>query len=128
MTPLVARDNLSTHRVENQPLSRGDLDLWSDDIPLREAILREYGQPLPLAAYGAALGQAELRQAGRDANRSLPELHLFDAGGRRLDEVRFHPAYHRLMQAGLEAGYSAIAWEEVPGGHVTHAAMVYQAS
>ena len=64
-------------------------------------------------------------EAGRAANRNPPELRTHDAGGRRLDEVTFHPAYHQLMQAGLEAGYSAIGWEGGAGGHVTHAAMVY---
>jgi putative acyl-CoA dehydrogenase len=29
------------------------------------------------------------------------------------------------MQAGIGAGYAACAWEGAPGGHATHAAMVY---
>ena len=50
------------------------------------------------------------------------------AGGRRLDEVQFHPAYHALMSAGIGAGYAALPWEGKPGGHATHAAMVYLTS
>ena len=128
MTTPAPRADLSTHRVENQPPARGDLDLWGTDLPLREAVAREGGQPDGLVDFGRTLGTTEMREAARDANRHSPELQLFDAGGRRLDEVRFHPAYHRFLQAGIEAGYSAIAWEGAPGGHTTHAAMVYLAS
>jgi len=47
---------------------------------------------------------------------------------RRLDEVAFHPAWHRLMAESTAAGYAALPWDGAPGGHVTHAAMVYLAS
>ena len=122
------RSDLGTHEVVNQPPARGDLDLWAEDAPLREAVAREGGQAGPLAGYGRALGRAEMRAAGQMANRHPPELALFDSGGRRLDEVRYHPAYHRFMALGAEAGYAAIAWEGGAGGHATHAAMVYLAS
>ena len=128
MTNSQPRSLLGTHEVSNQPPARGDADLWEDDIVLREAIARENGQAEALAAYGRTLGTAELREAAQEANRHLPELVLFDRGGRRLDEVRFHPAYHRFMETSLSAGYSAVAWEGQPGGHVTHAAMVYLAT
>ncbi|GHF69971.1 acyl-CoA dehydrogenase family protein [Seohaeicola zhoushanensis] len=125
MTTSPPRSALPTHEVTNQPPPRGDTDLWASDTPLREGIAREGGQEAPLAAYGAVLGTKAMREAARDANRVPPELRLFDRSGRRLDEVHFHPAYHQLMQAGLGAGYAALAWESAPGGHVTHAAMVY---
>ena len=122
------RSHFGTHEVDNQPPARGDCDLWQDDIALRDAISREGGQAESLAAYGKTMGSARMRLAGQDANRHVPELVLFDPGGRRLDEVRFHPAWHKLMQTGLEAGYAGIAWDGTEGGHVTHAAMVYLAS
>ncbi|RMD92963.1 MAG: DNA alkylation response protein [Alphaproteobacteria bacterium] len=76
-----------------------------------------------LAAFGAELAREEVREQGRDANRCPPELVVFDRGGRRIDEVRFHPAWHALMTLGKAAGYSSVAFE--PGGrHATHAAMV----
>ncbi|MEX1662946.1 acyl-CoA dehydrogenase family protein [Thioclava sp. 15-R06ZXC-3] len=128
MTTPAPRADLSTHRVENQPPPRGNTDLWASDAPLREAIAREGGQPAPLAEYGAALGTVEMRQAARDANTCSPKLHLFDAGGRRLDEVHFHPAYHQFLDLGIASGYCATAWQGTPGGHTTHAAMVYLAS
>ena len=122
------RTALPTHEVQNQPSERGDCDLWTSDPVLREKVAHANGQAEPLAAYGRMLGTAEMHAAGRDANRHPPELNLFDRGGRRLDEVRFHPAYHRLMQASQSAGYAAVAWEGQPGGQATHAAMVYLAS
>ncbi|AQS49262.1 DNA alkylation response protein [Thioclava nitratireducens] len=128
MTTPDPRADLPTHHVENQPPARGDVDLFGADAPLREAVARAGGQTDTLSDYGRTLGTTEMREAGRDANRYLPELRLFDMGGRRLDEVRFHPAYHRFMEAGIGAGYAALPWEGAKGGHPTHAAMVYLAS
>ncbi|KAA2313883.1 DNA alkylation response protein [Pseudooceanicola sediminis] len=124
-----AQSHLATHDVTNQPGPRGDVDLWQTDLPLREAISREGGDPTALAPYGAQMGAADTREDGALANRHTPEMHLFDRAGRRLDEVRFHPSYHALMRKSTAAGYSAIAWDTgATGGHVTHAAMVYLAS
>ncbi len=111
--------------ASNQPPERGDIDLWAADAPLRAAIAAFGGRAGVLAGHGAALGRGEMRAAGAEANRCLPRLELFDRAGRRLDRVRFHPAYHDLLRLGIGAGYSAIAWEDAPGGHVNHAAMVY---
>jgi putative acyl-CoA dehydrogenase len=123
------RTALGTHEVENQPDARGDIDLWADR-PLAEAVAREGGQAHAgaLAAFGAELGRAERRAEGRLANRYPPELRAFDRGGRRIDEVEFHPAYHALMRLGIGAGYPAIAWTGGAGGQVAHAAMVYLVS
>ncbi|MBK4215330.1 acyl-CoA dehydrogenase family protein [Paracoccus caeni] len=117
------QSELGTHEVLNQPEPAGDRDLWRDDPVLRAAISKTD----ELATYGAALGRAELAEAARDANRYPPELRLFDRGGRRLDELHFHPAYHRFMQLSTAAGYQSIAWQGT-GGHQAHAAMVYLAS
>ncbi len=126
---LPPRSDLTGHEVLNQPEGRGDLDLWQGDPLLRSLIAAGGGDGAEtLAPYGAALGREATREAGREANRQPPELRLFDRAGRRLDEVHYHPAYHQLMQLGLEAGYAAIAWEGGQGGHQAHAAMVYLAS
>ena len=127
MTPLRPRTDLGTHVVDNQPPERGDLDLWGGDRPLREAVARAGGeaQAAALAAFGRAIGTAEVRAEGRQANRYPPELRAFDRGGRRIDAVEFHPAYHRLMAIGVAAGYPSVAWTAPAGGHVAHAAMVY---
>ena len=128
MPHLPPRADLSTHEVTNQPPARGEIDLWASDPALQTHAGAAGADAAHLAGYGATIGTAEMQAAGRTANRQAPELVLFDAGGRRLDEVRFHPAYHQLMKAGVGAGYSAIAWEGAKGGHATHAAMVYLTS
>ncbi len=111
--------------VLNQPPLRGDADLWAGDPVLRDHARAAGADARHLAEVGADWGRLEMREAGRTANRTLPELNLIDRGGRRLDEVTFHPAYHQLLGAGLAAGYAALPWEGAPGGHATHAAMVY---
>ncbi len=128
MTTSAPSTALGTHDVHNQPPGRGDCDLWQDDLALREHLSVAGAQNDVVVGYAQTLGQAKLREAARDANRNSPELRLFDSGGRRLDEVRFHPAYHQFMETSVAAGYSAVAWEGGPGAHVTHAAMVYLAS
>src|SRR5690554_4078885 len=120
------RREADRHAALNQPALRGDLDLWEGDVALRDHAFAADGAHL--AHYGQKLGRAELREAGIEANRHPPEARLFDTGGRRLDEVAYHPAYHMLMQAGLGAGYASLPWEGAKGGHSTHAAMVYLTS
>ena len=116
-----ARSELPTHAVINQPPVQGARDLWAGDRVLRDHAIGADGAAL--AAYGAALGSEETQGAAREAERTGPELCLFDRGGRRLDEVRFPPGYHHMMRLGLGAGYAAGPWNG--GSHVTHAAMVY---
>lgn len=128
MTQSKPRSQLTTHEVHNQPPARGDVDLWQSDIALREAVSRNGGHAETVARYGEVMGTADMREAGMEANRHHPELVLFDPGGRRLDEVRFHPAWHKMMHTSLGAGYSGVAWDGTSGGHVTHAAMIYIAS
>ncbi|MGR3699273.1 MAG: acyl-CoA dehydrogenase family protein [Roseovarius sp.] len=122
------KDMLGTHEVTNQPAPRGDLDLWASDPGLQTHASAAGADPEMLAAYGAKIGTETLRAAARAANRQPPELVLFDTGGRRLDEVLFHPAYHDLMRVGIGAGYAALPWEGAKGGHASHAALVYLTS
>ncbi len=116
---------LATHRVENQPGPPPAVDLWTTDTALRETLVAAGGRGEVVAEAGALFGSERLRNAGEEARRHPPELRLFDRAGRRLDEVAFHPGYHEVLSAGLAAGYAEVAWDGAPGGHATHAAMVY---
>ncbi|HTJ57013.1 MAG TPA: acyl-CoA dehydrogenase family protein [Devosiaceae bacterium] len=127
MQPFRPQPHLETHEVFNQPEPRDGLGLWTDDAPLRAAIGRAAPAHLGgIKNFAAAAGTPQALENGRLANRSLPELVTFDRTGRRLDEVRFHPAYHSLMELGFAGGYAALPWTtDEPGGHAAHAAMVY---
>ncbi|MDR3475215.1 MAG: acyl-CoA dehydrogenase family protein [Devosia sp.] len=127
MHPYRPRTELDTHRVFNQPEPREDLLLWADDAVLRAEVARlapDHAERLK--GFAEDIGTAEAVESGRLANRFPPELLSFDRSGRRIDEVRFHPAYHGLMARGLGAGYAALPWTTpAPDGHAAHAAMVY---
>ena len=118
---------LSTHEVSNQPGEFAGRNLFTTDAALREAALREGGAWLeaPLTALGEAAGSEHVLELGEVANRCPPELVSFDRYGRRLDEVRFHPAYHELMALAMNHRIHDIAWAEPrSGGHVAHAALL----
>lgn len=118
---------LPTHEVTNQPPPLVDINLFDSDAALTEALARE-GSERSVArarAYGAALGRAETLALGEDANRHPPELKAFDRYGQRLDEVAFHPAYHKLMSLGVAHRQPSVAWTGEAGGHVSHAALEF---
>ncbi|MFQ3788892.1 acyl-CoA dehydrogenase family protein [Halomonas sp. A29] len=122
------RSRLATHEVLNQPEPAGDRDLLACDLPLREALEREAPAWVAerLAPLARRLGSVHVQELGETANRHPPELRLFDRHGRRLDEVRYHPAYHELMRLAMESGWHAVAWqEEGRGGHQAHVAALY---
>ena len=60
---------------------------------------------------------------------SPPTEHTHDRYGRRVDLVRFHPAYHELMRAAIEEGLHSSPWTEPrEGAHVARAARFYMQS
>ena len=120
-----------THRVENQPCALEDYNLYLADGALREAVAREGAEWAEgdLRAFGVLTGSRELIELGFQANENKPVLHTHDRYGRRVDEVRFHPAYHRLMQISIEHGLHASHWTDPhPGAQVARAAKFYMQS
>lgn len=115
---------LPTHSVQNQPPAFEDVNWWTSDIALREATEREGGAFAAddLSKFGERVGSAEVIHWGFEANRNKPELVPFDRFGQRVDEVRYHPSYHKLMRLGIESGIHSVAWTAKQGGHVAHAA------
>ena len=82
-----------------------DVNLFTSDTPLREAVAREGAADAAenLTAFGRIAGSAAAAELGRQANENPPRLRAFDAQGRRLDRVDYHPAYHRLMGSSTGA-------------------------
>lgn len=118
--------DLLTHEVTNQPSEFSGRNLYAIDKPLREAVLREAGPWLDarMDALGAELGSERVLELGETANRFPPELVTFDRYGRRVDEARFHPAYHELMALAMRHEIHDIAWKtDEPGAHVAHLAL-----
>jgi putative acyl-CoA dehydrogenase len=117
-----------THQVENQPPPLLPYDAFGSDVPLREALAREGGDwaQAQIQVYGLLVG-GEMMALGTQANENKPKFKPVDRYGHRVDEVEFHPAYHRLMELGVTHGVSGFAWRnaDVPGAHVARAALMY---
>jgi putative acyl-CoA dehydrogenase len=120
------RDHHRTHEVSNQPPPLEDYDAYAADLPLQEAVAREgagWAQGR-LHALGRIGGSAEAIAWGFEANEHPPVLHTHDRYGHRIDEVAYHPSYHRLMEVAIGHGLHALPWrEQREGAHVARAAL-----
>lgn len=103
-----------THTVFNQPVPLNNSNLFLSDRALYDAVMREGAawDAEFLASIGQQLGTAESLELGRLANVNPPELLRYDPAGQRLDDVRFHPAWHLLMQGLCANRVHNMAWEE----------------
>ncbi|MCW8377322.1 acyl-CoA dehydrogenase family protein [Streptomyces justiciae] len=116
----------STHTVTNQPPPLTGHDVFTADKALVAAVERHVEPDAlddvrgELEALGRAAGSAQLQEWAVQANDNPPRLRTHDRYGHRVDEVDFHPAWHRLLGKGVAAGLTA-AWNR-PAGHVRRAA------
>ncbi|MEW2283065.1 acyl-CoA dehydrogenase family protein [Streptomyces sp. NPDC047841] len=116
----------STHTVTNQPPPLAGYDVFTADRALVEAVDRYTGADVldevraELSALGRAAGSEQLHEWAAQANEHPPRLRSHDRYGHRIDEVDFHPAWHRLLGKGVSAGLTG-AWAR-PSGHVRRAA------
>ncbi len=114
-----------THEVFNQAPPFEGVDLYSSNVALVEAVQREGAGWIDEQAreIGAFAGSAEAIELGRLANESPPVARTHDRFGNRIDEVDYHPAYHRFMEASISHGLHCIPWtEKRAGGHAARAA------
>ena len=119
--------DLATHEVTNQPPPLVDINFFDTDRALRDAVHREGAGWAEdrLRSFGGVLGSAEVLELGAEANRKTPELRAFDRYGHRIDEVIYHPAYHRLMDLAIGNQVHSIAWTAEHGGHAAHTALEF---
>ncbi|MAR91719.1 MAG: DNA alkylation response protein [Pseudomonadales bacterium] len=126
--PLADSMQAVTHEVDNQPYALEDYNLFSSDLALQEAVRREgaAGSATELSAFGQLTGSAEVIKWGFQANKVKPELRTHDRYGRRVDEIEFHPAYHKLMETAIVHGIHSAPWtDNRPGCNVYRAALFY---
>lgn len=121
-------DSAETHALTNLSCEMQDYNLYTQDVALVEAVHREGGAAAAagMDAFGQMCGTADYLELGRLANRVRPEFDSHDRFGRRVDLVRFHPAYHQLMKTSIEHGLHSSPWTAPGvGAHVARAAHSY---
>jgi len=117
-----------THEVVNVGSELLDYDMYRQDAALVEAVQREGAgwADAALGEFGRLAGSAEYLDLGVQANQNPPVLDTHDRFGRRVDLVRYHPAYHQLMRTAIEHGLHSSPWSDPrPGAHVARAAQFY---
>src|SRR5689334_1413845 len=89
-----------------------EVDVFSTDQALVEAVHRHGAQAhLPrLKELGRLAGSPRSARWVEFVDRYPPRLRAYDPQGRRVDEIDHHPAWHRLLQAGVRAGLAATPW------------------
>ncbi|HEY8840391.1 MAG TPA: acyl-CoA dehydrogenase family protein, partial [Candidatus Dormibacteraeota bacterium] len=119
---------MTVGEVFNQPPPLVNYNLFEADAPLREALEREGAGWAHdwVSELGQLAGTEEAIAWGFEANSNPPVLRTHDRFGNRIDEVEFHPAWHRLMEVAIGHGLHALPWREPrPGAHVARAAGFY---
>jgi putative acyl-CoA dehydrogenase len=116
-----------THEVTNQapPLAGHDV---AADTALLAGLEREGAgwAAEDVHRLGRRAGSAEAQGWGEDANRFEPRLVTHDRYGHRIDEVEFHPSWHRLLDVAVAEGLAGAPWaDDRPGAHVARAAGFY---
>ena len=120
-----SRASHATHTVTNQPPPLEGLNLFEQNRPLVEALEREgAGWGREEAAVVGELAGGEGIRLGFEANENPPRLKTHDRFGHRVDQVEFHPSWHRLMENSVAHAAHALPWiSEQPGAHAVRTAL-----
>ncbi|MER6136061.1 acyl-CoA dehydrogenase family protein [Streptomyces sp. NPDC001815] len=124
MVPILTPEQSATHDVTNQAPTLAPYDA-AEDTALLEGLRREGAgwAEEDLRRLGRVAGGEEAQEWGEQANRHEPELRTHDRFGNRIDEVGFHPSWHRLMGTAVAEGLAAAPWaDDRPGAHVVRTA------
>ena len=96
------------HQIENQFDELQNYNLYRTDPVLQEILMRYGSQDQALLVeLGEKVGTNQAYLWADQANRHTPELHTFDARGRRIDNLEFHPAWHAWMKLNRQYGVHA---------------------
>ncbi|MFC9790817.1 acyl-CoA dehydrogenase family protein [Rhodococcus sp. NPDC127528] len=120
-----APSGFRTHEVFNQAPPRVDVNEYTSNVPLIEGVARydaDWARQ-ELTEVGALVGTESFQHDAELANTITPQFHSHDRYGNRIDEVEFHPAYHRIIGAAVAHGAHTAAWADPkPGANVARAA------
>ena len=113
-----------THEVSNQATPLADVNLFSGNRALRDALRFHHPayDETRFVQLGAEMGSAAMQAHARLANLHKPMLHSHDRVGRRIDQVEFHPSYHALLASALSHGLHGTPWSRPAGAHIERAA------
>ena len=118
-----------THQVFNVPAPWSGVNLFDDDRQLTAALSAagaEDDQLGRLSVLGQTAGTPEAQDWARLANAYPPVLRTHDRYGNRIDEVEFHPSWHRLMDVAVGHGLHGAPWAQAsPNAHLVRAAGFY---
>ncbi len=127
-----------THEVFNQPPPFEDVNLFTSDVALIDAVEREGGGAAAgaLGVFGQVAGQR--RGAGARAARQRAHAQAVDArpAGAPARHGDVPPAYHTLMRTSCTEGLHSSIWAHLgkkgearrPGAHVARAGAFYMAA
>ncbi|ADD45280.1 acyl-CoA dehydrogenase family protein [Stackebrandtia nassauensis] len=110
----------------NQVPPLEDRNLFHDNVPLVEAAKWAGAEWVGEAAWalGEVLGSGDAARWAEQANVNRPVLRTHDRYGNRVDEVDFHPAWHRFMALSVEFGCHAMPWRDPrDGAHAARAVL-----
>jgi putative acyl-CoA dehydrogenase len=102
-------------------------NLYQSDVALQQAVGHYGGQwgVSKLIAYGNFSG-GEMIDLSFAANDNPPALGSHDHYGHRLNQVDYHPAYHQIMAAAIDASIHNLPWvSQQSGAQVVRAALFY---
>lgn len=128
MDTVISSTAAATHKVENQSPPLENYNAYLSDLALQQAVKREGGEwaQQSLIDFGAIAGSRELIELGTQANENPPRFSSHDARGNRVDQIDFHPSYHRLWEVSRQQRIHSEPWlEPRPGAHVARTAKGY---
>lgn len=125
---------MSKHSATDAPDDRlapfEDVNLFTSDVALQEALVREGGGQAQkeLVAFGLVCGSADVLDEARIAEEHPPRLRSFNPQGQRIDRVEYHPAYHELLKLSCREGLHCAAWAEERQGSAGQGQQVARAA
>lgn len=105
--------SFDTHQVLNQVDEPCQQALLHNDAALLHALHRGHATwaQASLHNYALHVTAPSTWQWAQQANTHMPKLQSFDARGRRIDTVHYHPCWHALLTLYREQGLVGLPYE-----------------